>query len=576
MRLAARIKHITKPYWPRLSAGIALSLLASGITAAIAWAVKPALDEVFVKKQYVYLNLLPAGVFLLFTAKGLLNFGQQYLMRSAGMKLVRETRNSLYDQILHLPTAFFGRESSGAVISRIINDADLLSSLISNVLRTFVIELPTVIFLLGIALYRRWDLTLVILLLLPFIAYSTRKFGKQVKKRRKEAQRKLSLLTQRVGEAIQGIKVIKVFNRENERMEKFRSENQRFYREFLRVIRFREFAGMVVDIVTGVGVAAVLWYGGTLVMREVITAGDFASILVAISMIFSPVKKLGEAYTALQESRASLERVDTLLDAQREEEGAVRVAGMEKSLVFDRVSFRYQESGALVLRDVSLEILMGEVIAVVGRSGVGKSTLIDLIPRFHSPTSGKVLLDGVDLREINLPSLRRLIGIVNQDVVLFNDTLRENIAFGRDGATEAEIKEAARLAYAEEFIEELPEKYETVIGERGLKLSGGQRQRIAIARAILKNPPILILDEATSSLDSVSEALVQKALESLMKGRTTIVIAHRLSTIRHADRIVIFERGSISDSGTHEELMSRSESYAKLYSAYALTDETLS
>ena len=351
--------------------------------------------------------------------------------------------------------------------------------------------------------------------------------------------------------------------------EKFETEGQRYYRETLRVVRAKEFTNLSIDAVTGIGFALILLYGGLMVEKAVMTPGDFFSVLTAIYLIFGPVKKIGDAYTTLQETRASIERIDTLLDAEREERGTTVVDGFRKSLTFDRVSFTYPGNAQPVLGDISLSIRPGEVIAIVGRSGVGKSTLVDLIPRFNKASGGTIQLDGIDLNGVDIFSLRELIGIVSQDIILFNDTVKENIAFGRPDASEEEIVQAARLAFADDFIRELSEGYQTMIGERGLKLSGGQRQRIAIARAVLKNPPILILDEATSSLDSVSEALVQKALETLMKERTTIVIAHRLSTIRNADRIVVLEQGRIADIGNHEELMARSDTYMRLYNAFA-------
>jgi subfamily B ATP-binding cassette protein MsbA len=282
-------------------------------------------------------------------------------------------------------------------------------------------------------------------------------------------------------------------------------------------------------------------------------------------MMFTPVKKLGEAYGVLQESRASLERIDTLLNAEHEKQGHSKIHGFKNSIRFENVSFTFPGNSSPVLKDINLEIRQGEMIAVVGRSGVGKSTLVDLIPKFHVPSSGTLSVDGININDIELHSLREQIGIVSQDIILFNDTVRENIAFGKRNVSEEDIIEAAKMAYADEFIRELSEKYNTIIGERGLKLSGGQRQRIAIARAILKNPPILILDEATSSLDSVSESIVQKALDLLMKGRTTIVIAHRLSTIRNADRILIIEKGRIADIGNHEELIEKNTTYRELY-----------
>jgi subfamily B ATP-binding cassette protein MsbA len=568
MKVLKKIIELTKPYWPRIFAGIILSLLVSGITGAIAWAVKPALDEVLIGKKYEYITLIPAGVFLLFLVKGFLSFGQIYAMKSAGMKMVREMRNTLYNHILRVPVGYFHKESSGVIISRIMYDVEALNGLISDVLKTVFIEVPTVLFLLGVALYRKWDLTLLSLILLPLVAYSTRKFGKGVKRKRKEAQRKLSFLTHRIGESIFGAKIIKIFNREKEMGDKFQTDNQRYYRELLRVIRLKEFTKLVIDVATGGGVAFVLGYGLVMVRNGLITTGDFGSIIVAIYLMFSPIKKLGEAYSNLQESRASLERIETLQSAEHEKEGHIKIEGFRKSIRFEDVYFTFPGNTVPVLSDINLEIKQGEMIAIVGRSGVGKSTLVDLIPKFHLPTGGRLTIDGSDIKDIETHSLREQIGIVSQDIILFNDTVRENIAFGNPGAAEAAIAEAAKFAYADEFIRELPQKYDTVIGDRGLKLSGGQRQRIAIARAILENPPVLILDEATSSLDSVSEAIVQKALDYLMTGRTTIVIAHRLSTIRNADRIVILEQGTIADTGRHEELIRKNATYRELYDAF--------
>jgi len=573
MKAFRKIVELTKPYWPRIFAGILLGFAASGLTGAIAWSIKPALDKIFMERRYEYLHYLPVGVFFLFVIKGFIGFGQSYLMRSAGMKLIRETRNRLFSHVIYLPLSYFQRESSGVVISRIMNDAQKMNQLVSGVLKDFVVEVPTVLILLGVAVYRNWQLTFVSLILAPLIAFSARKFGKGLKKKTKRAQKNVSFLTHRINEAIAGSRIVKVFNREDTMAGKFFSENQKFYREAIRGIRLRQSGLIVVDVVTGFGIALVLWFGGNMVKGGTITLGEFGSIIVAIYMMFSPLKKIGEAYGDLQECMASVERVDALFDTMKEEQGGEKVQSFQKSIRFEDVMFKYSEGSPPVLQDLNLEISKGEIIAVVGRSGVGKSTLVDLIPRFIKPSGGKVTLDGRDISTLDVHSLRDLIAVVSQDVILFNDTVRENIAFGRPGATEAEIMEAARLSFSEDFIRELPAKYETIIGERGLTLSGGQRQRLAIARAILKNPPLLILDEATSALDSVSEAIVQKALEKLMKNRTTIVIAHRLSTIINSDRIVVLDKGRIAGIGTHSQLIADNSIYTELHHTFAFTGQ---
>jgi ATP-binding cassette, subfamily B, bacterial MsbA len=568
VNVGKKIVDLTKPYWLRILAGILLSFIVSSLSGAIAWLVKPALDKIFIERKYEYLHYLPFGVLFLFLFKGTASFCQSYLMRSAGMKLIRETRNKLFGHILYLPLSYFQKESSGIIISRIMNDVNKMSQLVSGVIKDVVVEVPTVIVLLGVAFYRSWQLTLASLTLAPLIVFSARKFGKGLKKKTKKSQKNVAALTQRVNEAISGSRIVKVFNREEMLVQKFKEENKRFYREVMRGVRIRQLSLIVVDFVTGSGIAFVLWFGGNMVVKGTITSGDFASILVAIYMIFSPLRKIGDAYSDLQECLASVERVDALLYAEQEEQGGEKIAGFRNAIRFEDVTFMYPEGAVPVLQHLKLEIRKGEIVAIVGRSGAGKSTLVDLIPKFIKPLEGKVTLDGMDITIADVHSLRELIGVVSQDVILFNDSVRENIAFGRPNAHGDELIEAARLAFADEFIRELPERYETIIGERGMKLSGGQRQRIAIARAILKNPPILILDEATSALDSVSEALVQKALETLMKDRTTIVIAHRLSTVRNADRIVVLDRGNIKAIGSHDELIAGNDIYRQLYNTF--------
>lgn len=570
MQILKKILKLTKPYWPRVFLGTILGALISGVTGAIAWLVKPALDIIFVGKRYEYLTLIPLGVIILFTLKGLIQFGYTYLMKSSAMKLVRDTQNKLHNHILFVPAGYFHKESSGMVISRVINDVRVLSALFTEVIQTAVVQIPTILVLLGVAFYRKWDLTLITFMLFPFIAYSTKRVGKRVKKRSLEVQKKWSYLTHRLSETIIGAKVIKVFNKEDYRDKKFKEENQRLYRENMKVIKLKESTKLLIDVITGIAIGLILWYGGRQVKGGAITSGDFASIIAAIYLIFAPVKKLGDSYNFLQEIKSALERIENILLIKKEVTGTIELKEFREGIRYEHVSFAYNDSH--VLKDINLEIKAGEVIAVVGPSGAGKTTFCDLIPRFYDPTAGSIKIDNRDIRDFDLKSLRNLIGIVNQDIILFNDTIFENIAFGNDRASLDDIKIAAEMAYASEFIEKLPDGYNTIIGERGLTLSGGQRQRLAIARAILKNPPILILDEATSSLDTISESIVQKAIERLMKNRTTIVIAHRLSTIRNADRMVILHDGKIQDIGTHDELILKSPIYSDLCSNLMRSD----
>jgi subfamily B ATP-binding cassette protein MsbA len=569
-----KLVKLTRAYWPPVVAALVCGLLASAVMGGIAWLVKPALDIVFLEKKYQYMKFLPFGVIILFTVKGFLHFGQQYLMKSAGMSLIRDTQNRLHDHILVMPVKYFDSESSGVLMSRVMNDVSLINGVFSEVLRAFVIEFPKVMVLLGIAFYRKWDITLTSLALVPLLGFSAKKLGKKVKQKSLEAQKIKSLLTERLSESITGIRIIKVFNRENFRAKKFIEENRSVLRANMKAVKYVEINKLAIDFMTGIAIAFVLFYGGGQVVSGKITPGDFASILTAIYFIFTPVKLLGESYTTLQTIKAAFERIDHVFDTECEEVGTLQADAFNKELTFENVTFVYPAGERPAINEVNLTVKKGEVLALVGPSGAGKTTLANLIPRFYNPTSGVIRLDGRDIRDIHVHSLRKLIGIVSQDVLLFNDTVRANIAFGREDADEESIRRAAEMAYATEFIDALPQGYDTLLGERGMNLSGGQRQRIAIARAIIKNPPILILDEATSSLDSVSEALVQKALDSLMQHRTTIVIAHRLSTIVNADTIAVVEDGKIAAMGSHSQLITSNDTYMRLYNTFALSMNT--
>jgi subfamily B ATP-binding cassette protein MsbA len=569
-----RLVGLVRPYIPRVILATLFSIIVSGINGAIAWLVKPAMDKIFVEGNYKYIYLLPLGIIILYILRGACNFLQSYLMRTAGMKLVRDLRNRFFSHLIRLPVSVISRSTSGDVLSKLMNDVGALSNILSQSLREFLLQVPTVIVLMGVALYRRWDLALLSFILLPFIALGTRFLSRLVRIRRKRVQEYLAILTHRVSEALQGFRVVKIFGMEEVKDGQFVKENHTTYRQMAKVIRLREGTKFLIEVLSGLAVAAIMGYGGSLVASGEMTPGDFFSVLTAIVMAFAPLKKLGGAYAQIQETLGVFERVDHFLDQQQEESQGQALEGLHREIRYKNVSFSYPGSDVQVLQGIDITIPAGKVFAIVGPSGAGKSTLVDLIPRFYNPTSGTILWDGADLRKISLADLRHQMAIVTQDVLLFSDTIFENIAAGRPGGvTIEEVENAAGIAQAHDFIAALPQGYNAVLDERGLNLSGGQRQRIALARAILRNPPLLILDEATSALDSVSEKAIQKALDEVMKGRTTLVIAHRLSTIINADQVLVIDQGRIMDRGTHNELMESSALYQELYQTWAGSDE---
>lgn len=557
---------LIRPYWGRLILAGFCSLAVSASNGAMAWLVKPAVDKVFVSKDFTFLILLSLAVFMVFLGRGMSTFFHSYLMRSVGAKVVRDVRDRLYHHMLYLPLQHIHRDSTGAMVSKIINDAGFVQGLLSYTIKDLFVETGTIIVLITIAFYRRWDLTLISLIVLPFAFYLVSRLGKRLKKVSQRAQEKISNLTEIITEGFSGGKIIKSFCTEEAEALRFKKRNHDFYRELMRSTRLIEAASLLMEFVGGFGIAFVLFYGGNLVIKGLITAGDFFSFLAAIFLIYTPARRLVSANSALQQARAPLERIENMLRKETEVEGRIELKSFKDEIVYEDVFFRYPDTDEDALKGISLRIKKGEVVALIGRSGAGKTTLVDLLPRFYKPLKGKIYIDGIDISELTLRSLRSMIGIVSQDIILFNDTVRANITYGTPDATEEEMIEASKAAYAHEFITQLPDGYDTVIGERGIKLSGGQKQRLSIARAILKNPPILILDEATSSLDTASEVLVQRALEGLMKDRTVIVIAHRLSTVRRATRIVVLDKGRIVESGTHEELLNRGGIYKWLYS----------
>lgn len=560
-----KIIHLVKPYWHRVALAGIISLIVSGLNASLAWLVKPMMDDILIKKNTMLLWLLPAVIFLIFLLKGVFLFFHEYLMKSAAQKMVMNLRNTLYAHILDLPIGYFGKTSSGELISKTINDTSILQGVISLTVKDLFIESTTVIALSAVAFWRRWDLTLIALLILPSAFYVVGRLGKRIKLISRSTQEKISIITAFLNESFSGIKIIKAFSRQAQDLERFKQINKDFYRENMRATRVSEFAALIMEAVGGIGIGFVIWYGGRLITQNVITVGDFTSFLTAIFLVYTPAKRLAKVNVGIQQTRGPLERIYSLLAEAKEAEGINELKPISREIDFKGVSFIYPSAKHEALRNIDLKVKKGEVIAIVGKSGGGKTTLINLLPRFYLPTEGAVFIDGMDISLATFRSLRTQFGIVSQEVILFDDSIIANIAYGKPGAGMADVISASKAAYAHDFIMELPQGYDTMIGERGVRLSGGQRQRLSIARAILKNPPVLILDEATSSLDTSSEMMVQKALENLMANRTTFVIAHRLSTVKRADRIIVLDKGRIVESGNHQELFAQNGIYRELY-----------
>ncbi len=503
-----------------------------------------------------------------FFLRNLFAYLQSNLMIYVEQGLTRDLRNSLYRHIHELPLAYFTNERTGNLISRIMNDVPIINTGISATFQTMVREPLLLAVYLLICLVLSWKLTLISFVVFPVVLLVIAGVGRRVHRESGLAQERIADITSVLHETISGVKVVKAFGMEEFENRKFARESQSYFRTILHVTNVRNLASPTTEFLSAAAGGVIIWYGGLQVLGKVMDSSEFILFLFAMFQLMPPIKELSNVNNRIQEASAAGKRVFEILDTEpniRDTPDAVPLPSFTADIRFEGVSFRYGD-GETVLEGITLKIRKGEVLAIVGPSGAGKSTLIDLVPRFYDPTGGRILIDGTDLRHVQLRSLREKIGIVTQETILFNDTVRNNIAYGLDDCPLEKIVEAAKAANAHSFISEMPEGYDSVIGERGVKISGGERQRLALARAILKNPPILILDEATSALDTESEILVQEAIERLMAGRTSIVIAHRLSTIQHADRIVVIESGKIVEAGKHGDLIKKSRGlYRKLY-----------
>lgn len=565
--LYLRLMRYILPYWKVFALSVLSTIAVAATEPALPALLKPMLDGSFVSRDQTLTKLVPLLLVGLFLLRGVFTFTSNYTVNWVSTRLVMDLRNLMFHKLITLPTPYYDNVSSGSVIANIAFNVNQVTSAGTNVITVLVRDTFTILGLLGWMLYLNWKLTLIAIVMGPLIALTVRLFSGRLREMSRNLQNSMGDITHVLDETLDGHKVVKVFGGQD-------YEGQRFHeatnRNRLFSMKYTIAAGgnvPLVQLLAAIALAIIVYIATLQSSANQTTVGGFVSFITAMLMLLAPIKRLTGISESLQKGLAAAEIVFDLLDRESEpDNGTQEIARAKGALELQNVSQRYEENTAWALKDVSLKIEPGETVALVGQSGSGKTSLVNLIPRFYHPTSGRILLDGSDIETIRLASLRDNIAFVSQDVVLFNDTIAANIAYGRQArATEAEIVAAAEAAHAMEFIREMPQGLQTLVGENGIKLSGGQRQRIAIARAILKNAPILILDEATSALDTQSERHVQAALENLMQNRTTIVIAHRLSTIEKANRIVVMQKGQIEEIGTHSELLEKNGIYANLY-----------
>jgi len=568
-----RLLRYAAPHRLRFAWAIAAMLVYAAASAALAYLIKDILDKVLPHGQD--LSLVAALIIGFYILKGLGSYFSAYLMADIGQRVVRDLRNVLQRHILGQSAGFFARRTTGQLLSRVTNDVGQVQHAVSETIGDLLQESLALVGYASLLFYYDVGLALVCLTGAPLVVYPVAQLGRRLRKTTRRSQEALEYLSHVSTEAFTGHRIVKAFAAEEREAKKFETASHGLYRTNLLVTRIVSILPPLMELLGGMAIAVALWYGSRAIAAGRLTPGEFTSFVAALLLMYGPVKKLSRVNASLQQAIAAAERIFEVLDQHtevREQPGAPALAPFSRAIEFHDVAFAYEDASMRpILRGVTLTVGAGQMVAIVGRSGAGKTTLVNLLPRFYDVTAGAILIDGVDVRDVTIASLRAQIAMVTQDTVLFDDSIARNISYGVPAAGQDQIESAARAAHAHEFIAGLPERYETRIGERGQRLSGGQRQRIAIARAILKNSPILILDEATSALDSESEFAVQNALANLMLNRTSFVIAHRLSTIRRADAIVVMERGRVVEIGRHEELVARPHGvYAKLHAMQLL------
>ena len=563
-----RIAGYLKPYKLEITGAVICAGTVSLLWAAIAYIIEPVLDDIFIQKRMKMLVILPFVLIGIAIVKGGANYGRSFMMLYVGERITKDIRDQLHGHLLHMPLGFFGRFTTGKIMSRVLNDVSLMQNVLTNVVKDLFQQMFTMIVLAGVLFHQNWQLALMAIAVLPFTYYPIKRFSKRLRIISMAGQERLAEVSSLLQESFSGIRLVKAFNAEDYETDRFKSINQGYFRYKVKGFRVAEISPWLMEVIGGLGAALIIWTGGYQVIQGEMTPGEFFSFLAACWLMYTPMRRISSANNSIQQSLAAADRVFEILDTPSEcnlARGSTVLPPFQKEIQFRDVSFSYDDHHKPALEEINLTVKMGEVIALVGHSGAGKTTLVNLIPKFYHPTKGAVLIDGMNLEEVSLSSIRDQVGIVSQDTFLFDDTIANNIAYGMKNFIMSEVESAAEMAFAHEFIKKLPKGYDTIIGERGLRLSGGERQRLSIARALLKNPPILILDEATSNLDSESERKIQIALGRLLAGRTTVIIAHRLSTAMSANRIVVMDQGRIVEVGQHEELIKKPGQYQKLY-----------
>lgn len=576
MKTYRRLLKYLKPYiWPRFVLAMICMLAYSATDGALPFLVQRVIDDIFAEKDQTALYFIPVIIVAVFMFRGVVNFGQRYLADYVGLRIVNDIRNALNRHLQILSVSFFQRHPTGTLISRVNNDVALVRAALTDAVASLVRDTASLVVLITVVFLKDWVLASIACIVFPAAVLPVTRLAQKVKRFTTRGQVTSAALTHLLQESIQGNRIVKAFGMEEYESRRFIEENEKLFKHSVRTSRARSIVDPTMELLAAVGIGAVVWYGGFSVIAGGRTQGEFFAFMAAMLLMYQPFKRLTRTYTLVQQGLVGAERIFEILDQEPEVEdrpGARPAERFSREIEFSNVSFGYTDK--LVLKNINLKIRAGEMVALVGVSGAGKTTLVDLIPRFYDVTEGKILMDGVDIRDLTVASLRSQIGIVAQYTFLFNDTIRNNIAYGSPGKDMDDIIAAAKAAHAHEFILKLPHGYDTHIGELGMRLSGGQRQRLAIARALLKDAPILVLDEATSALDNESERLVQIALENLMTTRTTLVIAHRLSTIRKADRIAVLVNETIAEEGTHEELLARKSEYNRLYTLQLFAEES--